>query len=247
MTEHALHPLQSPAKGLVLREHEPRLWRIVALRYRAFLSRGGGIFYVGIPPDPDSPEASVWSFRDEVEIAVLPPASFRIGQRDENGGVISDEFITEQIRVWIIHSDGSVHRATPSNDPRDKWQTLNWPREATALRAPDRMLHGWDPQWGEATPTTILGRPGTRVPRVLTIPGSDPRAYGDELQPHWFDVSTETAEVVIDDEHGVILEWNGLVDDQVFEHSAFTAIDFDAELTERDFDPDALGLTNLWI
>jgi hypothetical protein len=49
---------------------------------------------------------------------------------------------------------------------------------------------------------------------------------------------------VIDDERGVIREWNRLVEGQVFEHNAFTAIDVDVPLTDRDFDPVALGLTN---
>lgn len=94
-----------------------------------------------------------------------------------------------------------------------------------------------------SSPTTTLGRPGTRVPLLLTIPWSDPRSYGDSDLPYWFDVSAEHAEVVIDHERGVIVEWNGLVDGQVFERNAFTAIDFDIPLTEDDFDPAALGLT----
>lgn len=49
---------------------------------------------------------------------------------------------------------------------------------------------------------------------MLKLPWSDERSYGDDLQPHWMNLSAETAEVVIDDERGVILEWNGLVDGQ---------------------------------
>lgn len=49
--------------------------------------------------------------------------------------------------------------------------------------------------------------------------------------------------MVIDDERGVTLEWNGLVDDKVIDHNTFTAIDFDMDPANRDFDPGALGLT----
>lgn len=40
----------------------------------------------------------------------------------------------------------------------------------------------------------------------------------------------------------MILEWSGLIDGEVFHRNAFTAIELDAPLTARDFDPDALGL-----
>lgn len=63
----------------------------------------------------------------------------------------------------------------------------------------------------------------------------------------WYENYSDAAEVVIDDEHGVILEWNDVVDGQVFERSAFTSIDFKIALTARDSDPVALGLTKLWI
>lgn len=242
MPERQLRPFQSPAVGRVTSDHDPALWRIAAIRYHEFMSRGygPGDFHVGIPPHPDSPEASLWSWCSKSEIAVLPPFTFRIRMLEENDidtVVISDEIVTEQLRCWTTHSDKRVYWAQPPNDSRDEWNTLNWPQAATALLVPARMLHGWDPQWDDATPTTIAGRPGTRVPLALTIPWSDPRSYGDSDLPYWFDVSAETAEVVIDDARGVIVEWNGLVDGKVFERNAFTTIDFNAPLTDHDFDP----------
>lgn len=210
-------------------------------------TRGGGVFYVGIPPHPDSPEAANWIWRSRSEILVRPPFTFRTRVLAKNGvdsGVISDEVVTEQLRCWTTHSDKRVYWTQPPNDPRDEWSTLNWPRAATVLLAPERLIHGWDPQWEHATSTTVAGRPRMRVPLVLTLPWSDPRSYGDSDLPYWFDVSAENAEVVIDDGRGVILEWNGLVVGQVFARNAFTAIDFDVALANHDFDPAALGITD---
>lgn len=245
MPEHPVRPVRNPAKGPVTCEHDPALWQTAQLRYRDHLNRGGGIFYVGIPPDPDSAEAADWLWRSRSEIAVLPPFTFRISALEEgvDTGVVSVEVVTEEIRMWVTYPGKQVHWASPPNDPRDDWNTLNWPQAATALLASERMIHGWDPQWDRAISTTVAGRPGARGLLVLTLPWSDERSYGGDLQPHRMDLSTETAEVVIDDQRGVILEWNRLVDGQIFEHNAFATIDFDIALTDRDFDPVALGLT----
>ena len=121
---------------------------------------------------------------------------------------------------------------------------MSWREAATALLGPARLIHGWEPQWNRTAPATVAGRPGTRVPLVLALPWSAPRSYGDSLQPHWMHIDAEEAEVVIDDERGVILEWNGLVDGQVFERNVFTAIDFEIPHADHDFDPAALDVTN---
>lgn len=120
MPERQLRPLQSPARGLVTCEHDPALWQTAALRYRAHLTRGGGVFYVGIPPHPDSPEAANWTWRSRSEILVRPPFTFRTRVLAKNGvdsGVISDEIVTEQLRCWTTHSDkrvfGSNRRTIP--------------------------------------------------------------------------------------------------------------------------------------
>lgn len=103
------------------------------------------------------------------------------------------------------------------------------------------MLHRWSRNGTVPLSRSSLAVRG-RAFLVRTVPFSDPRAYGDEDVPYWFEVYSETAEAVIGDELGVILEWNGLVAGQVHDHSAFTAID--AVPTDRDVDP--ISLTSLW-
>lgn len=217
MPEHPLRPLQSPAKGRVTRQGDPGLTRIVMIRYDAFMARGHGPgdYFVGIPPEPGSPEVktSKWSFHRRSEVAVLPPVSFRIGdlgEDDRRASVVGEQIVNEHVNFSISHVNGQMSWSDPVGDPFETWNPMNWPEEAAALLAPDRLIHGWSPDWDRVTPTTILGRPGTRVPLDRAIPFSDPRAHGDEDLPYWFENYSDAAEVVIDDEHGVILEWNGL-------------------------------------
>lgn len=236
MPEISLRPVQSPAWGRVITEHHLALWRTAQLRYRDYLTRGGGIFYVGIPPaDPNSREAAMWRWTWSSEIVVLPPDTY--GYREIESADTDHPAPAER-----IDTARRLHWETTPNDARNV-ETMSWPQAATALLAPARLLHGWVPRWDDASPATVAGRPGTRVPLTLQIPWSDPRSYGDSLQPHWMDLYTEIAEVVIDDDRGVILEWSGLIDGQVFERNAFSVIDFDVQLSDRDFDPAALGLT----
>ncbi len=242
MPELELRPLQAPAKGRITSELDPALTRITMLRYRDHLTQGGGVFHIDIPPHPDSNEAKAWNWRWSSEISVFPPLTFRSTSQDREDGVTVDYIVTERSIFFLpLDNSGGAWREQP-HDPSHDLLTLNWLEEAIALLAPQRLIHGWNPQWDAATPTTTAGRRGTRVPLVLVLPWSDPQSYGDDLVPEWMHLFTETAEIVIDDEHGVILEWNGLIDGEVFHRNAFTAIDFEASLTARDFDPDALGL-----
>lgn len=163
MPELDIRPVQSPAKGLMTCDHDPALWRIATLRYRDHLTRGGGIFYVGIPPDPDSPEAANWIWRSRSEIVVRPPFTFRILVLEENGidsGVVSDYVVTERFRCWTTYSDKHVYWDGPPDDPRDEWKTMSWPQAATALLAPERMIHGWEPRWEHAIPNDRRRSPG---------------------------------------------------------------------------------------
>ncbi len=242
MPELELRPLQAPAKGRITTELDPALVRTAMLRYRDHLTQGGGTFHIDIPPHSDSPEAKAWTWRWSSEISLYPPLTFRSTSQDQDDGVASDYIVTERSTFFLpLDDSGGAWKEQP-HDPSHDLLTLSWLEEAIALLAPERLIHGWTPQWNDATPTTAAGRPGTRVPLVLTLPWSDPRSYGDDLVPDWLHLPTETAEIVIDDEHSVILEWNGLIDGEVFHRNAFIAIDFDAPLTERDFDPDTLGL-----
>ena len=244
MTEPStLRPVRAPAKGQFAIEFEPALLRTAMLHYRDHLAEGGGVFHVDIPPHPDSHEAKDWNWRSSSEISLFPPLTFRHTFQSPEDGATSDYIVTERSTFSPPPDDSAGTWQEHPHDPGHDPLTLNWLEAAIALLAPQRLIHGWTPQWDDATPTTTAGRPGTRVPLAITLPWSDPRSYGDDLVPDWMHLFTETAEIVIDDEHGVILEWNGLVDGEVFHRNAFTAIDFNAPLTARDFDPDALGLT----
>lgn len=49
---------------------------------------------------------------------------------------------------------------------------------------------------------------------------------GDEMNPTVF-AETEDAEIVVDREHGVVLEWRGLFEGNVYERHFFSEIAFD--------------------
>jgi len=72
----------------------------------------------------------------------------------------------------------------------------------------------------------MLGRPAELVPLRRIIPLSDSRIMGDEMNPTVFS-ETEDTEIVIDGEHGVILEWRALFDGEVYERHYFSEIAFD--------------------
>ncbi len=108
------------------------------------------------------------------------------------------------------------------------------PREALALLYPRCFFHGWQVVEERWTEVTMLGRPAHILPLRRIIPLSDSRIGGDEMNPTVFD-ETEDAEIVVDREHGVVLEWRAFLDGQVYERHSFTEIAFDVPLDRSVF------------
>ena len=108
-------------------------------------------------------------------------------------------------------------------------------KEALALLSPRCFFHGWDVLEERRTEISTLGRPAEIVPMRRIIPLSDPRIMGDEMNPTVFG-ETEDAEIVVDREHGVILEWRALFEGNVYERHFFSEIAFDVPVERSEFE-----------
>jgi hypothetical protein len=81
----------------------------------------------------------------------------------------------------------------------------------------------------------MVGRAADIIPLRRIIPLSAPRILGDAMNPTVFD-ETENAEILVDREHGVVLEWRALSEGNVYERHVFSEIAFDVPLERLDFD-----------
>lgn len=143
----------------------------------------------------------------------------------------------------------TVRRAAGSDSPGDRGRAVNTlaspsrlrdcygphPREALALLNPRCFFHGWDVLEERRTEISMLGRPAELVPLRQVIPLSDPRIMGDEMNPTVFD-ETENAEILVDREHGVVLEWRTLFEGNVYERHFFSEIAYDVPVEPSAFE-----------
>ncbi len=102
-------------------------------------------------------------------------------------------------------------------------------RGALALLNPKCFFHGWDVVEQRRTEIVMLERPADLLQPRRSIPLSNPRILGDVMNPTVFD-ETEAAEIVVDREHGVILEWRALFEGNVYERHFFSDIAFDVPI-----------------
>lgn len=168
----------------------------------------------------------------------LDPSSYRLTVVNTHE---SGSRFVEHGKILAEHGEMDI---TQDPDDLDKDCYGPHPREALALLNPRCFFHGWNVIEERRTETTMLGCPADVLPLRRIIPLSDPRILGDEMNPTVFD-ETEDAEIVVDREHGVVLEWRGLLDGEIYERHFFSEIAFDVPVDPALFatprDPDHVG------
>jgi len=108
--------------------------------------------------------------------------------------------------------------------------------EVLALLHPACFFHGRESN-GVRQLVTFLGREAELVPLLRLIRLTNPRMLGDAYNPSVF-ATTEEIELIVDRERGVILEWRGLFDGEVYERHFFTELHFDEPVDESIFYPE---------
>lgn len=197
-----------------------------------------------LAPSPEMPP--VWEFDPLIQrVQVLAPeASVTETFRSEGAGLRKLATKTVNPAYWAFEANDpaasfkAVHPSQRhSHDDLDAYCYGPHTREALALLQPNCFLHGWHADWEGHTETSVLGRAADFVALRRIIPLTDPRILGDALNPTVFDES-EHAEVVIDRERQVILEWRGLWEGQPYERHVFTDLAFDVPIDETVFYPE---------
>lgn len=192
--------------------------------------RAMGLEHVDVirPTDPPQlmsiPTEREWSLMRQVNVVeVLVPDCSR------SANVSYSRYVA---RGKALHEFSRVIRQRPDDLGKDCYGPHS--REALALLYPRCFFHGWNVIEERRTPTTMLGRPADVLPLRRTIPLSDPRIGGDEMNPTVFG-ETDDAEIVVDREHGVVLEWRALFEGNVYERHFFSEIAFDVPLDRSVF------------
>jgi hypothetical protein len=129
--------------------------------------------------------------------------------------------------------NGPIVVNTPADLDKDCYGPHS--RAALALLNPRCFFHGRDALEDRRTETMVLGRVADVVPLRRSIPLSDSRPMGDEMNPTVFQ-ETEEIEIVVDRKHGVILEWRALFEGDVYERHFLTEIAFDVPVDRSAFE-----------
>lgn len=237
---HALrHEAEMRAMDPEYDAQQARTLRAMGLEHVAVIRPTDPPQLMSIPTEPD------WSLmRVVTSVEVLVPDCSRTITRSAGDPDPSSYRLTvvnthascsrsvEHGEVLVEFSESDI---TQDPDDLDKDCYGPHPREALALLNPRCFFHGWNVIEERRTEIMMLGRPAHVMPLRRIIPLSDPRILGDEMNPTVFD-ETEDAEIVVDREHGVVLEWRALLDGEIYERHFFREIAFDVPLEQSDFD-----------